>query len=437
MCSIAVVQRMSMIQEVSQEGYEDPVTSAAGVRRRGVPGHERGRPACNLRKGRRAHSVPSLRGVPSRRRGRSHAAGHLQRGAPVGQGHPRESIGAHYAALAGGCGLRPFFERPPPHAEGDRHHRRLGGRGRARGRRSRPAAHAQIRAGLDHREARCSDFSAGRGRGSRRGSGSLSLYHHITVATNFAEDKWVQAAEIRPGNRAVVHHVIVFAADHAPRDRTSGENKGEGGRDWAGAKLAGFAPGEQPKVYPPGTAKLLKAGAKLLFQLHYTPNGKPATDRTSIGLIFTRGPIEHQALSGTATNFRFAIPPGDPNYEVRSSWTAPEDVRIVDLMPHMHVRGKDFTYTAVYPDGHSEIVLRVPKYNFNWQLVYLMQDPLLLPKGARLECVAHFDNPPNNPANPDPRKEVRWGPQTWEEMMIGWFDYTLDGPRLAAQQRNR
>ena len=257
-------------------------------------------------------------------------------------------------------------------------------------------------------------------------------YRYITVATNFTEDKWVQAAEIRPGNRAVVHHVIVFAVDRGPGDRTSAQNKGEAGRDFASAKLVGFAPGEQPKIYPPGTAKLLKAGAKLVFQLHYTPNGKPATDRTSIGLIFARSPIEHPALTGTATNFRFAIPPGDPNYEVRSSWTADDDVRIVDLMPHMHVRGKDFIYTAVYPDGHSEVVLRVPKYDFNWQLVYRLQEPLRLPKGARLDCVAHFDNSPNNPANPDPLKEVKWGPQTWEEMMIGWFDYTLDGPRLTA-----
>jgi len=261
-------------------------------------------------------------------------------------------------------------------------------------------------------------------------------YRYIMVATNFTEDKWIQAAEIRPGNRAVVHHVIVFAADHTPGDHSGGDKKGEAGRDFASAKLAGFAPGEQPKVYPPGTAKLLKAGTKLLFQLHYTPNGKPATDRTSIGLIFASGPVDHPALSGTATNFRFAIPPGDPNYEVRSSWTAPEDVRILDMMPHMHVRGKDFTYTAVYPDGHSEVVLRVPKYDFNWQLIYRMQDPLRLPKGARLECVAHFDNSPNNPANPDPGKEVKWGPQTWEEMMIGWFDYTLDGPKLSAQQTN-
>jgi hypothetical protein len=260
-------------------------------------------------------------------------------------------------------------------------------------------------------------------------------YKYIVVPTNFPEDKWVQAAEIRPGNRAVVHHVIVFAQDPHGREESS-ESRGEGGRDWAGAKLAGFAPGEQPKIYPAGTAKLLKSGSRLLFQLHYTPNGKAGTDLTSIGLIFARGPITHKALTGTATNFRFAIPPGDANYEVRSTWTAPDDIRLVDLMPHMHFRGKDFTYTAVYPDGHSEVLLRVPKYNFNWQLVYREQDPLFLPKGTRLDCVAHFDNSPNNPANPDPRKEVRWGNQTWEEMMIGWFDYTLATPRLSAAQRN-
>jgi hypothetical protein len=124
------------------------------------------------------------------------------------------------------------------------------------------------------------------------------------------------------------------------------------------------------------------------------------------------------------------IPPGDGNYEVRSSWTATEDVRIIDLMPHMHVRGKDFTYTAVYPDGRSEVVLQVPKYDFNWQLLYQFKDPLFLPKGTRLDCVAHFDNSAKNKYNPDPSKEVRWGDQTWEEMMIGWFDYILDKENL-------
>jgi hypothetical protein len=255
-------------------------------------------------------------------------------------------------------------------------------------------------------------------------------YRYITVPTSFTEDKWVQAAEIRPGNRAVVHHVIVFSSDSA-----AGSGRKEPAGDFTSAKLVGFAPGEQPKVYPPGTAKLLKAGSKLIFQLHYTPNGKPAVDRTSIGLIFARAPIMHKALTGTATNFHFAIPPGDSDYEVRSSWTAPEDLHIVDLMPHMHVRGKDFTYTVVYPDGHSEIVLRVPKYNFSWQLVYREQEPLFLPKGARVDCLAHFDNSVNNLANPDPAKEVHWGPQTWDEMMIGWFDYTLDGRSLTAAAR--
>ncbi|HXI93432.1 MAG TPA: cytochrome c [Blastocatellia bacterium] len=250
-------------------------------------------------------------------------------------------------------------------------------------------------------------------------------YKYLTVQTNFNEDRWVQAAEIRPGNRRVVHHIIVFVQEPGAKNELSGE--GRGGR---GFKLCGFAPGEQPKTFPPGTARLIKKGSKLTFQLHYTPNGEATTDRSYIGLIFSKTPVHKFALTGTATNARFVIPPGDGNYEVRSSWTATDDVRIIDLMPHMHVRGKDFTYTAVYPDGRSEVVLQVPKYDFNWQLLYQFKDPLFLPKGARLDCVAHFDNSARNKYNPDPSKEVRWGDQTWEEMMIGWFDYILDKENL-------
>ena len=164
---------------------------------------------------------------------------------------------------------------------------------------------------------------------------------------------------------------------------------------------------------------------------NYTPNGKPATDRSYIGLIFAKEPVRHKALTGTATNATFVIPPGAASHEVTSSWTAKEDVHLIDLMPHMHVRGKDFTYTALYPDGRSEILLRVPRYDFNWQLLYRFDEPLPLPKGSRIECVAHYDNSPNNRYNPDPAKEVRWGPQTWEEMMIGWFDYTVDAQEAA------
>jgi len=136
-------------------------------------------------------------------------------------------------------------------------------------------------------------------------------------------------------------------------------------------------------------------------------------------------------MTGTAMNVRFAIPPGDPSYEVKSSWTAKEGVHVVSLMPHMHVRGRDFTYTVVYTDGRSEIILKVPRYDFNWQLAYRFKEELTLPKGSRIDCVAHFDNSPANKFNPDPTKEVRWGDQTWEEMMIGWFSYTRDAEQPA------
>lgn len=259
-------------------------------------------------------------------------------------------------------------------------------------------------------------------------------YQYVTVQTNFNEDKWIEAAEIRPGNRKVVHHIIIFVQEPGQRTELTGDASARSGR---GFKLCGFAPGEQAKTFPPGTGRLIKKGSKLTFQLHYTPTGEAATDRSYVGLIFAKKPVQKIALTGTAINAGFAIPAGDGNYEVRSSWTAPEAVRIVDLMPHMHVRGKDFTYTAVYPDGRSEVVLRVPRYDFNWQLLYQLKEPLYLPKGARLDCVAHFDNSAKNKYNPDPTKEVRWGDQTWEEMMIGWFDYVLDrenaGERAAAK----
>jgi hypothetical protein len=249
-------------------------------------------------------------------------------------------------------------------------------------------------------------------------------YKYFTVPSGLTEDRWIQAAEIRPGNRNVVHHIIVNVQDPGTQPLST-EGRGE-----RGFKLSGFAPGEQPRVYPNGTAKLIKAGSNLVFQLHYTPNGLPAKDRSYVGLFFAKGPVQKKALTGTATNAQFVIPAGASNHEVTSSWVAKEDVRILDLMPHMHVRGKDFTYTAVYPDGRREVVLHVPKYDFNWQLLYMLKKPLFLPKGSRLECVAHFDNSANNKFNPDPTKEVRWGAQTWEEMMIGWFDYVLESERI-------
>jgi hypothetical protein len=247
-------------------------------------------------------------------------------------------------------------------------------------------------------------------------------YKYFHVPTNFTEDKWVQAAEIRPGHREVVHHVIVFIQEPG-KERAA---RGDGG-----TLLVGFAPGEQPVHLQPGTARLVKAGSILLFQVHYTPNGKPVKDRSVVGLKFATEPPKYRAMVANALNFNFRIPPGDPNYEVKSSWTAKDDVYITELMPHMHWRGKDFKYTVIQPDRSERVILSVPKYDFNWQLRYLLKEPLLLPKGARIDCVAHFDNSPNNKYNPDPAKEVRWGDQTWEEMMIGWFTYTVPNPTAA------
>ncbi len=238
-------------------------------------------------------------------------------------------------------------------------------------------------------------------------------YRYYVIPTNFTEDKWVQAVEIKPGDRRVVHHVIASLTEAG-----AGESDARQGRVGG---LGGITPNKTGIVYPPGTARLVRKGSNIVLQMHYTTMGEAAKDRTSVGLIFTKEPPKRVLGGGNALNVRFVIPPGAPSHEVRSTTTFKEDTYLYALMPHMHVRGKDFTYTVVYPDGRSEIVLHVPNYNFNWQLTYQLKKPLFLPKGTRLDCVAHFDNSTRNKFNPDPTKEVRWGDQTWEEMMIGWY----------------
>jgi hypothetical protein len=241
-------------------------------------------------------------------------------------------------------------------------------------------------------------------------------YKYFTVPTNFTEDRWVEAAEVRPGQRSVVHHVLTFIREPGnPMARPTD----------IGNILVGYAPGENPLQLMPGTAVLVKAGSSLVFQVHYTPTGKAAKDRSYIGLRFAKEPPKQRAIRGMAVNVGIRIPPNDPNYEARASYIVPQDVALDILMPHMHFRGKDFEYTLVFPDGRREVILRVSKYDFNWQLMYQLQSPIALPKGTRIECVAHYDNSANNKYNPDPTKEVRWGEQTWEEMMIGFFTYTV------------
>ena len=191
--------------------------------------------------------------------------------------------------------------------------------------------------------------------------------------------------------------------------------------------LVNWAVGEDAPIHVAGTAKRIPAGSTLIFQVHYTTNGTPGRDRSRLGLVFAKEPPQREIRTGLITNAVFAIPPGAGDHAVEAEATFSEDVKIYSMHPHMHLRGKDMTYTATYPDGRKEILLRVPKYDFGWQTDYWLAQPLSLPKGTKVYVSAHFDNSPANRANPDPKAVVRWGDQTWEEMMIGFFTYTVEG----------
>lgn len=250
-------------------------------------------------------------------------------------------------------------------------------------------------------------------------------YQYFLVPTNFKEDKWIQAAEIRPGNRNVVHHVIAFVAEVGAMEKGKGFLSRDGIQG-----LVGFAPGEAAIHLPDGQGKLVKAGSILVLQMHYTTNGTAQKDKTSVGLIFSKKPVQKILAGGSAMNRSFVIPAGEGNHQVMSRYLFKQDSHITELMPHMHLRGKDFEYKLIYPDGTSKILLSVPKWDFNWQTRYELAEPIAAPKGSRIDCVAHFDNSTKNRWNPDATKNVRWGQQTWEEMMIGFVSFTLDEQNL-------
>ncbi len=274
-------------------------------------------------------------------------------------------------------------------------------------------------------------------------------YQYITVPSGLTEDKWVVAAEIRPGNRAVVHHIQAHAiSPDSPSARNVGEfldaaaidqkviertqkalaggpmpNQFDSGL--GGEYIQGYTPGAQPFHAKPGQAKLIKAGSVILFQLHYTSSGKAATDQSQLGLVFAKEPPTERLHTINVQNFAFDIPPMVDNYPIVARARLTRDMKIVDLRPHMHFRGKDFEYRAIYPTGESEILMRVPRWDFNWQLTYYFETPKVLPKGTILEVLGHYDNSPNNPANPDPKARVVYGEQTWNEMLGGLIDVAL------------
>jgi len=287
-------------------------------------------------------------------------------------------------------------------------------------------------------------------------------YQYFEVATNFTEDRWMQAGEVRAGDRAHVHHIIVYVKEPNPTPRPNimtnrpimsaapaapaaavapPAPRPAAPRAEAAASpvartgdqmLVNWAVGEDAPVFLPGMAKRIPKGSTLVFQMHYTTNGTPSSDKSRIGLIFAKEPPKREVRTGMILNPLFAIPPGAANHEIAAEGTFTEDVNVWSLHPHMHLRGKDMTYTATYPDGRSEIVLRVPKFDFGWQTDYWLAKPLTLPKGSKLHVSAHYDNSTANRHNPDPTATVRWGDQTWEEMMIGFYTYTVEGKAVSS-----
>ncbi|HET6879891.1 MAG TPA: redoxin domain-containing protein [Pirellulales bacterium] len=242
-------------------------------------------------------------------------------------------------------------------------------------------------------------------------------YQTFVVDVTLDEDKWIQAAEVRPGNRAVVHHLVLYyVPPGADKERPEAVLFNS---------LAAYSPGMPASVFREGHAKFVPKGSKLKIQCHYTPNGSEQVDQSVAGLIFARpDTVKKQLLTQLCINFKLHIPPGEANYVADAEHRFDQETRLYSLLPHMHLRGKSFRFDARYPDGTSETLLDVPRYDFNWQNSYVFAEPKRMPEGTVIHCTASFDNSAENPTNPDPTSAVRWGEQTWEEMLVGTFETT-------------
>ncbi len=264
-------------------------------------------------------------------------------------------------------------------------------------------------------------------------------YQYVILPTGFKKDRWVRMSEIRPSNRAVVHHAVAyirppssswlrgaprgvpFSADDLPTPKLRQDAR------WTDSDiLLVYAPGSLPDRWPEGFAKLIPSGSDIVLQMHYTTReGRPTQDRTSVGLVFSERPVK-RVHTLQLTNDRFQIPPGEANYRVEVHGSLPNDALLLSLFPHMHLRGKTFEYNIVEPHGRIRTLLRIPHYDFFWQLSYRFAEPIPLKAGTVLQTIATFDNSKDNPHNPDPGATVSWGEQTWAEMMVGFFDVAVD-----------
>jgi hypothetical protein len=262
-------------------------------------------------------------------------------------------------------------------------------------------------------------------------------YQYIVVPTGFTEDTWVEMAELRPSNRAIIHHAVVYIREpgsswlrdakpgvpYVPPGETPQERLSNG---WTTSDiLLVYSPGSLAEDWGSSMGKLIKAGSDLVLQFHYTPNGHATSDQSKLGLVFHRATPRQRVITLQLDNDRFVIPPEHPHYRVSAWGTIPNNTELLSFFPHMHLRGASFEYNIVEPNGKRRTLLRVQPYNFYWQLSYRLAQPLPVKAGTKLECVAYYDNSRNNPNNPDPEEAVRFGPQSREEMMIGFFDIAV------------
>ena len=267
-------------------------------------------------------------------------------------------------------------------------------------------------------------------------SGEIAYTYEI-VPTHFAQDRWVQMSEFRPGSPAHVHHAVVYIRPpdsqwlrHAPvgapftASTLSDPVEQREAHETTSDLLLVYAPGSSPERWPDGMAKFVPAGSDLVFQMHYTTNGSTDEDQTSIGLVFAKAPPRQRVITLQLNNHALIIPPGADDFRVEVQGTLPNDATLLSLFPHMHLRGKRFEYDIVHDDGSVEVLLRV-NYHFHWQLSYRLAEPRVLKAGTRLQAIAWYDNSKNNPHNPDPEKTVMWGDQTSDEMMVGFFDVAI------------
>jgi hypothetical protein len=263
-------------------------------------------------------------------------------------------------------------------------------------------------------------------------------YLYVTVPTNLKEDIWVRGIELKPTDRRVVHHII---SDLVEDDGKADDPKPKLARDPSRKDIGGvggLVPGRLYQVMEEGVARKIPAGADIVLQMHYTTIGQGVTDQTEIGVILAKEPPARVRAEGGGQipNPQLVIPPNHPNFEVTAQRVIDRDTYLTNVYPHMHVRGKDVKYLLITPDGREETILSVPRYDFNWQTSYRLSEPKFMPKGSTLKVIAHYDNSRANRYNPDPSQEVRWGDQTWEEMLIGYYS-TADAPAPRANSTNQ